>query len=112
MIVRTACLQGHVEPRNIERFDAFIRTQIVPLMKQFPGVRSVRVMRALRTEDGGPHIHMTFESIYDSQDAMTLALAHPVRQQLKQRMAEILPLFTGHLFHITQRLIADEQVDV
>lgn len=111
MIVRTACLEGRVAPEDRERFDAFIASEVVPLMKRFPGVRSVRVMRAESVEDGGPALHMTFESVYDSVAAMERAFTFPVRQELKARMAEILPLFSGRLFHITQRLIADERVD-
>ena len=111
MIVRTACLEGRVAPEHVARFDAFIAAEIVPLMKRFPGVRSVRVMRAQRIEDDGPLLHMTFESVYDSVEAMDHAFTYPVRQELKARMREILPLFSGRLFHITQHLIADERVD-
>lgn len=108
MIVRCAYLEGRVESENIVRFDAFIAREIVPVMKRFPGVRSVRVMRALNVEDDGPSLHMTFESVYDSVEAMNQAFSLPVRQELKARMKEVLPLFTGRLFHITQELIADE----
>lgn len=108
MIVRCAYLEGRVEAANLARFDDFIAREIVPVMKRFPGVRSVRVMRALSVEDDGPLLHMTFESVYDSVEAMHHAFGFPVRQELKARMKEILPLFTGRLFHITQELIADE----
>lgn len=108
MIVRCAYLEGRVEAANLARFDDFIAREIVPVMKRFPGVRSVRVMRALSVEDDGPLLHMTFESVYDSVEAMNHAFDFPVRQELKARMKEILPLFTGRLFHITQELIADE----
>jgi hypothetical protein len=110
MIVRTACLEGTVKPEDIDRFDAFIASEVVPLMKRFPGVRSVRVMRAQAVEDNGPMLHMTFESVYDTVDAMDHAFAHPVRQMLKRKMAEAMPLFEGRLFHITQKLLADETV--
>lgn len=110
MIVRTACLEGEVKPQDIDRFDAFIATEVVPVMRRFPGVKSVRVMRAQTIEDNGPALHMTFESVYDSVEAMNHAFSFPVRQELKARMLEIMPLFKGRLFHITQHLIADECV--
>ena len=53
MIVRCAYLEGRVEAANLARFDDFIAREIVPVMKRFPGVRSVRVMRALSVEDDG-----------------------------------------------------------
>ncbi|KAF4530415.1 hypothetical protein B566_EDAN018559 [Ephemera danica] len=90
------------------QFDAFVAEQIVPLMKRFPGVRAVRVLRALSVEEDGPPLHMTFESVYDSPQAMAHAFTFPVRQELKARMQEILPLFDGRLFHVTHRLLADE----
>ena len=112
MIVRTAYLEGEVRPEEIEHFDAFITTEVVPIMKRFPGVRSVRVMRAMTIEDGGPSLHMTFESAYDSIEAMNHAFTFPVRQELKTKMIQIMPLFKGRLFHITQHLITDESVDM
>jgi len=108
MIVRTAYLEGKVLPQNVRQFDAFIATEVVPIMKRFPGVRSVRVMREQGIEDGGPSLYMTFESVYDSVEAMNHAFTFPVRQELKSKMQEILPLFEGRLFHITQHLVADE----
>lgn len=111
MIVRAAYLEGTVASADLERFDAFVAREIVPLMKRFPGVRSVRVLRAQTIEDDGAALHMTFESVYDSVEAMNHAFTFPVRQELKARMREIIPLFRGRLFHITHQLIADERID-
>jgi hypothetical protein len=110
MIVRTACFEGTVKPEDIDRFDAFVVDEVVPLMKRFPGVRSVRVLRAVSIEDDGPLLHMTFESSYDSVEAMERAFVDPVRQALKARIAEIWPLFHGRLFHVTQKVLSDECV--
>jgi FeS assembly ATPase SufC len=89
MIVRIAYLEGNVKPADLERFDAFIASEVVPLMKRFPGVRSVRVMRAQTIEENGQPLHMTFESVYDSVEAMNHAFTFPVRQELKAKMAEL-----------------------
>lgn len=110
MIVRTACLEGSVQLQDIDRLDALVATEIVPLMKRFPGVQSIRVLRALSIEDDGPRLHLTFESAYESEDAMRQAFLDPVRQELKAKLALIAPWFTGRLFHITQKLIADERM--
>ncbi len=110
MIVRTACLEGRVQPQDIDRLDVLVATEIVPLMKRFPGVLSVRVLRALSIEDDGPLLHLTFESAYESEDAMRKAFLDPVRQELKAKLSLITPMFIGRLFHITQKLIADERV--
>lgn len=110
MIVRTACLEGRVQPQDIDRLDALVATDIVPLMKRFPGVKSVRVLRALSIEDDGPLLHLTFESAYESEEAMRQAFLDPVRQELKAQLTRITPMFTGRLFHITQKLIVDDRV--
>jgi len=107
MIVRSAILEGTVRPEDQGRFDAFIADHIVALMQQFPGVRGIRVLRAETIEDDGPSLYMTFESTYDSIDAMNEAFKSPVRQALRDRMKEIFPLFNGRLFHINQQVIAD-----
>ena len=111
MIVRTAYLQGEVKLEDQDRFDAFIAAQVVQLMKKFQDVRSVRVMRALSVEESGHPLYMTFESVYDSIESMEHAFTFPIRQELKTKMIQILPLFKGRLFHITQHLIADESVE-
>lgn len=111
MIVRTACLQGSVKPQDIDRLDRFVAEEVVPLMKSFPGVRSVRVLRALCVEDDGPLLHMTFESAYDDEQAMRSAFTHPVRSELRARLEHIKPWFEGRMFHITHKLIADEILD-
>ncbi|MFC7407560.1 EthD family reductase [Hydrogenophaga atypica] len=110
MIVRTAILEGEVKPEDRARFDAFVETEIVPLTTQFPGIKSVRIMRAQSIEDNGPLLYMTFESVYESVDAMNHAFTFPIRKELKAKFAEIMPLFHGRLFHITQHLITDEKV--
>ncbi|SOY68873.1 conserved hypothetical protein [Cupriavidus taiwanensis] len=107
MIVRCAYLEGSVRPEHRSRFDAFINAEIVPLMKQFPGATSVRVMRANTIEEEGPSLYMTFETVYPSVEAMEQAFAQPVRRLLRQKLREIKPLFEGRVFHITQTLLAD-----
>ncbi len=110
MIVRSAILEGTVKPEDSERFDRAMRDEIVPLMKQFPGVKSVRVVRAKTIEDDGLPIHMIFESVYESVDAMNEAFKAPVRTVLKAKIKSIMEMFDGRMFHITQELLADETV--
>ncbi|WP_373377324.1 hypothetical protein [Cupriavidus nantongensis] len=110
MIVRCAYLEGSVRLEHRSRFDAFINAEILPLMKQFPGAVSVRVMRADTIEEVGPSLYMTFETVYPSVEAMEYAFAQPVRHRLRQKLSEIMPLFEGRVFHITHTLVADAMV--
>ena len=110
MIIRSAVLEGSVKPEDSARFDAFISNEIVPLMKQFPGVKSVRVLRANLIDEGGTPLHMIFESKYESMDAMNHAFTHPVRLELRAKLKEILELFEGRMYHVTQDVLADDPV--
>lgn len=110
MIVRSACLEGQPKPGQARTFDELIVREIAPLMQEFPGVRGTRILRSAVVEDGGPALYLSFESVYDSQEAMRTAFAAPIRQQLRARLAEIMPLFDGRLFHITQELLHDDRL--
>lgn len=110
MIVRSACLAGQPKPGQAHTFDAFIVREIAPLMKEFPGVRATRILRSARVEDGGPALYLSFESVYDSHEAMQAAFEAPIRQRLRAKLAEIMPLFDGRLFHITQELLHDDRL--
>lgn len=75
-------------------------------MSRFDGAQSVRVMRAQDIDDGAPSIYMTFETVYLSHEAMLNAFSKPIRAELRAKLAEIMPLFHGKIFHITQTLVA------
>jgi hypothetical protein len=107
MIVRCVYLEGDVNKAEQERFDAFLVDEILPLMKRFPGALSTRIMKSGSIEDGGRQIYATFETVYTSQDAMAFAFTQPVRKELKAKLAEILPLFHGRMFHITQEILGE-----
>jgi hypothetical protein len=108
MIARCVYLEGTIEDSKKEEFEKFLIDEILPLMKRFPGVRSVRVMSALRVEDEGRNLCISFESIYPDLATMEFAFTQPIRGMLKQKLSEIMPLFHGKMFHITQTVLADE----
>ena len=93
-------------PEDQEAFDSFIHSEVVPLMSRFDGAQWVRVMRAQEADDGAPPIYMTFETAYPSQEVMLNAFSKPIRAELRAKLAEIMPLFHGRIFHITQTLMA------
>lgn len=108
MIARCVYLEGSIEVAKKMEFHQFLVNEIVPLMKRFPGVLSVRVMSALQIEDEGRNLCISFESLYPDLDAMKYAFAQPIRGELKQKLSEIMPLFKGRMFHITQNVLTEE----
>jgi hypothetical protein len=103
-------LEGSIEDSKREEFEKFLIAEILPLMKRFPGVVSVRVMSALYVEDEGRNLCISFESIYPDLAAMEFAFTQPIRGILKRKLSEIMPLFHGKMFHITQNVLADDFV--
>ena len=110
MIARCVYLEGSIGAENRVAFETFLIGEIVPLMKRFPGVLSVRVMSAMEIEDDGREISISFESLYASREAMNFAFTQPIRGQLKKKLGEILPLFNGTMFHITQNVLVDDTI--
>lgn len=81
MIVRLAVFSGHVAPEHTEAFEAHVRDRMLPLIADFPGILSVRV---LRTEGGDGILAdacLALEMNYADTAAMDLALASPQRAQ-------------------------------
>lgn len=100
MYVRCAFFEGTVDAQHRERFNSFINTELVPLLRQFPGLRDLRILRPEWSEDGAPQILLQTEMLFDSKEALERALDSDVRRKSREVAAEILPLFKGRLYHI------------
>jgi hypothetical protein len=108
MIARCVYLEGSIEDSRKKEFEKFLIDEIVPLMKRFPGVLAVRVMTALQVEDEGRNLCISFESMYPDLATMEFAFTQPIRGMLKKKLSEIIPLFHGRMFHITQNVLVEE----
>jgi antibiotic biosynthesis monooxygenase (ABM) superfamily enzyme len=106
MFVRCAHFVGTVAPENREKFDTFIDTEIAPIMATFPGPTSFRILRGRWYEEGAPGIYMTIELTYDRLEDIDIMLASPERSQNLEKMAQIMPLFEGGIFHINHEITA------
>lgn len=112
MIVRGAYIRGNIPSANREQVMRFLHKEIVPIMRRFPGARHVRILISDVIEDDGANICLSFETTYDSLEAMEHAFTFPVRQELKLRMKEVLPLISdAQLFHITHTEISDGKIE-
>lgn len=112
MIVRGAYIRGSIAAAHREQVVTFLHAEIAPIMRRFPGARHVRILISDSIEEDGPNICLSFETTYDSLAAMEHAFTFPVRQELKLRMKEVLPLISGaQLFHITHTEISDGKIE-
>ncbi len=105
MIIRTAVLEGSVAEADRARFDRQMSETVLAAIATYPGIRDVRLRKPVETEPGAPAIYVTFDLYFDSLEAMHAALASPVRQQVRETIGAVMPMFTGRVYH----LISEEQ---
>lgn len=103
MIVRTAVLEGTVDPGDRAAFDHAMRTSVTAAIATYPGLVKVALREPVETEDGAPPVYMAFDLYFPSLEAMHAALASPVRQQVRARLAEAMTPFRGRVYHLVTR---------
>jgi len=100
LIIRTAVLEGTVPQTERAGFDARMRDGVLPAIARYPGLRRATLRRAAEQEPGAPSVYMTFELWFDDLAAMEAALASPVRQEVRARIAEAMGPFEGRVYHL------------
>lgn len=106
MWVRHGYFIGTVKPENQDKFNAFIDTKARAQWLKFPGLKSLRILRAKWHEDGAPGLYQTIELTFESKDAIDTMLASPERAAMGGIMSEIMPLFEGYTKHINYEVSA------
>jgi len=104
MHIRCAYFEGTVAPEDRTRFDSFMDTEIMPRLTRMPKVRAVRLLRGEEFQDGAPGIYQTIEQEYDSLADIEAALSSEVRSEMRAKLAEVMGLFEGRVWHINHRL--------
>jgi len=64
-------------PENTQEFDAHYKDVHTPLVKKMPGLRKLEVAKITGAPIGEPKHYLIAEMYFDSQDALTAALASP-----------------------------------
>lgn len=109
MIIRQAHFEGAIlEGREIE-FKRYVAERLLPMWRQFPGVREVRVLHALEHDANAPQIAMVLSMKFDDRDALAQALESPVRYESREVTKGLLAMFDGHIHHHVFELAADER---
>lgn len=104
MYTRCAYFEGTVDPDNQEYFDSFIDREVVPIMRTFPGLRQLRILRPVWREEGAPNYYQQFELTFDSLEAIEHFLESDERKANVAKIAEVLPLFKGTVKHMNHRV--------
>lgn len=81
-------------------FDAQMEGTVLRAIATYPGIREVRLRKSLETEAGAPAVYMQFDLYFDTIAAMHAALATPVRHQVRETIATVMPLLKGRVYHL------------
>jgi len=100
MIMRQAVFIGAVAEDRQPEFDAHVASEVLPLLRQLPGVTSAEALRTEEAETGAPDIYQIYQLRFRDLAAMETMLASPERKQVHDAMASILPWFDGIIVHL------------
>ena len=100
MIIRSAVLEGTVAEADRAQFDAHMATTVLAAIARYPGIREVRLRRPVEAEAGAPPVYMVFDLVFETLADMHAALASPIRQEVRGRIAEVMKLFAGRVYHL------------
>ena len=84
MIVRQAFFEGTIHAGREDAFKAYVADTLLPMWLNFPGIREVRVLYAVKRDEGAPAYPMVLWTMYDSEEALSEALASPVRYESRE----------------------------
>lgn len=100
MIIRSAILEGSVPEADRDAFDAQMAGTVLNAIATYPGLRQVRMRKPAEAEAGAPAVYVQFDLYFDSLAAMHAALDTPVRRQVRDTIAAVMPLFKGRVYHL------------
>jgi len=100
MHTRSAIFEGTIHPGREEEFFSIVKEQLLPVWKQMPNAKAVRVMRMLNVDPGSPPIAMVQEIDYPSLEAVEEALASPVRLEGRAITDKMMEMFDGRFYHV------------
>jgi uncharacterized protein (TIGR02118 family) len=99
MIIRQALFEGTIHPGSEEAFRQYVAEKLMPMWRQFPGVKEVRVLYALERDDGAPPYAMVLSTMYEDREALAAALDSPVRYESREVTKGLLAMFDGRIHH-------------
>lgn len=102
MIIRQGFFEGRIRAGMVDKFFQYVREQMVPVWRSFPGLIELRVSTASATEDGIEYpLHTSFS--FPTDAALEAVLTSPERQEALKRTKVLLEMFEGRVFHVVTR---------
>lgn len=89
------------KPTDPGEFDKHYFGVHLPLVRKYPGLRSVEVTRVTGAPIGEAKFHLMAEMLFDSKDSMDAALASPegkvVTRDIMSFAADVITVFHGEV---------------
>lgn len=99
MLIRQALFEGRIHAGREQEFRAFVEERLIPMWKQFPGIRELRVLFAIGRDEGAPSFPLTLTMAFDDEAALARALEAPIRFESRGVTGELMTMFDGHIHH-------------
>ncbi len=103
MIIRSAMLEGSVAEADRPAFDHQMEHTVLQAIASYPGLHEVRLRKPVESEPSAPAIYVQFDLYFTDLAAMHAALASPVRHQVRETIAAVMPLFKGRVYHLVMQ---------
>lgn len=110
MIVRSAILEGDVDPADRPAFDRAMEGVVLAEIATYPGIKGVTLRRTVSVDTGAPPIYMQFDLLFADLAAMEAALASPVRAAVRTRLAAAMSPFHGRVYHVVSQMMDPSSV--
>lgn len=98
--IRSAFWVGAAKPGARTRFEDFMNHELMPTLRQLPGVHAARSLWPTKLEDQPPNVACQVLVEFTSHEDFDRMLASPERQAMRAKVKELLALFDGAVSHI------------
>jgi len=99
MIVRSAFMEGTVADADRAHFDQQLAGPVLEAIGTYPGLQAVKLRHLVQADTGSPPVYAVFDLYFADLAAMDAALATPTRQAVRARIADVMTLFRGRVYH-------------
>ena len=99
-LIRSAFWLGRPKPGAEERFKAALNDEIMPMMRELPGVSDAQVLWPQEREDSPPDVACQILVFFKDRAAMEAMLSSAGRRAMRANVVALGAMFDGAMSHI------------
>lgn len=100
MLVLCAYYEGDVPEEKRQAFDAHVENIHLPLVAQYPGLKTLRYLKGTPWNGSRPAYYLAFELYFETQEDFDRAMSSKVRDTAREDVGNFAPLFNGDIRHV------------